>query len=46
MKRTLSVFSVFVLVLGAAWLALGSVDSTVSAQSDDEIPDYVQELID
>jgi hypothetical protein len=33
MKRTLSVFSVFVLVLGAAWLALGSVDRTVAGRN-------------
>lgn len=46
LKRTLSVFSIFVLALGVLWFALGSGDSEVFAQSDDEIPDHVQEIID
>ena len=45
-KRTLIVVSIFVMVIGAAWLGLSNGNDTVSAQSDDEIADRVQRLFD
>ena len=45
-KRTLIVFSILVKIIGAAWLGLSNGNDTASAQSDDEIADRVQRLID